>query len=687
MRVTEELTAVRLEPQMVQKHRYDPVFGRMLVRLTGQAWSSPTPISSINSIPLTLTPSFFTAPSFITPSTNERLMVSAKDAVRGNVSNRRKVLSMMAAAAGGGLAGCVGDDDDDVADDDDDGTTDPDELGERVETNVVDLWANSGDLTVQFENTIPILQDNLEELGVELEADPMDSGTSISNYVGGTFTNHWTLFPYSTTPDRLDPQFVLESHTADSAGAFPGGNQHQYANCEYTDLVHLSTEQPDFDTRHEMINDAKEVYSNDVPHVSLTPQPTFGMYRSDMIDADGLGVAGWSVVNVNPYIKSTPIEGDTIISAYDSRTFETSNYDLVGTAFMMNLWNNVMGSTLIAYNEENELENRLAQTIEFENDDRTAIVELEDATFHNGDPITAEDVQFSFEWRWENFGVFPLSEDIPWESVEIIDDQTVEFNMERPYAPLTTRTWPMAAVIHKESYVDAGALDNPEEAEPDPWIGSGPFQIDNFSRGDSIRLEPHDGHPQFEPDHNLTFQAFDDASAVYRAFEANEIQVAPQMAPGMIERAQDELGDAVEATQSQGPSVFGFWPTNVWGPGKFREYRLAVGKAVDRSLIVEQAFRGLNEPELHCRMLTDAHPFGTPTERCVQYTDDVTGDIEGAREILEDAGWGWDDEGNLHYPPDADLEPLWPDEGYPMDSEELDFPCLDENGWVHPDDR
>ena len=40
-----------------------------------------------------------------------------------------------------------------------------------------------------------------------------------------------------------------------------------------------------------------------------------------------------------------------------------------------------------------------------------------------------------------------------------------------------------------------------------------------------------------------------------------------------------------------------------------------------------------------------------------------------------DAGWGWDGDGELHYPPDADLEPLWPEGEEPSVD---DFPCLEE---------
>jgi peptide/nickel transport system substrate-binding protein len=58
-------------------------------------------------------------------------------------------------------------------------------------------------------------------------------------------------------------------------------------------------------------------------------------------------------------------------------------------------------------------------------------------------------------------------------------------------------------------------------------------------------------------------------------------------------------------------------------------------------------------------------------------TDKPEGDIEEAKQVLRDAGWGQDDDGNWHYPPDADLSPRWPKDGKPSASE---FPCLTKEG-------
>jgi peptide/nickel transport system substrate-binding protein len=74
---------------------------------------------------------------------------------------------------------------------------------------------------------------------------------------------------------------------------------------------------------------------------------------------------------------------------------------------------------------------------------------------------------------------------------------------------------------------------------------------------------------------------------------------------------------------------------------------------------------------------TSAHPW-YPEDEVYQATDDPTGDVEQAKQILRDAGWGWDDDGNLRYPADADLSPRWPKGEYP--NEDNGFPCVTADG-------
>lgn len=48
-----------------------------------------------------------------------------------------------------------------------------------------------------------------------------------------------------------------------------------------------------------------------------------------------------------------------------------------------------------------------------------------------------------------------------------------------------------------------------------------------------------------------------------------------------------------------------------------------------------------------------------------------------AQEILEEAGWTWDDDGNPHYPEDVNPDPHWPADSEPADHSD-EFPCVED---------
>lgn len=105
--------------------------------------------------------------------------------------------------------------------------------------------------------------------------------------------------------------------------------------------------------------------------------------------------------------------------------------------------------------------------------------------------------------------------------------------------------------------------------------------------------------------------------------------------------------------------------------------------AYSRQRIHDTIFRGGGYIQFEPSIFTQTHPWfpddGLPTN-----TEDPAGDKEGARQVLSEAGWGWDDNDNLHYPPDADLSPQWPKGENP--TSEDGFACLDADGKYVPEE-
>jgi peptide/nickel transport system substrate-binding protein len=558
------------------------------------------------------------------------------------------------------------------------------DLGERVPTLSMEYWSNLGGQTTIMENTSPQIKQDIEEnLGVTLEVVPVEFTTQINNTIQDKRTHHMSFWYHTSTPDRLDPQEMTRRYSADWAGGNGQANPANYANCEFTTKAVNQGRAADPDTREQLVYEAHQLASEDLYCLPLFPTALFGAIRTDQIEPAGIGEAG--VVRTNPHFYMQSDSDLDQVGAVDTPVaMETSNFPIIDSSAAQAVWNHLVHSTLTEYNENFELENVLADSVEIENDAQRVTVELKDATFHNGDPITAEDVQFTYLQLANNPGVYPQASSPPYEEINVVDEKTAEFRMEASYLPLVQKVWPRWGIFHKQTWVDGGAQENPEEFEMDEIIGSGPYAMRNFSLGESMDLVPHDGHPVHSPNFELFLQAFRNQQTAFQAFSAGEVQLAPNLSPGILERINNNLGDVAETYERPGILHFTNYPQMSWSPSQFREFREAWGAAINRQQATTVGIRDAVEPSEYSCILSPVHPFRPPEDMLTQMAP-AEGDPEAARAALTDAGWSFDDQDRLHYPPDKDLSPRWPQNETP-DPEE--FPCVGpENDYVPPAER
>src|SRR5213592_1410464 len=110
--------------------------------------------------------------------------------------------------------------------------------------------------------------------------------------------------------------------------------------------------------------------------------------------------------------------------------------------------------------------------------------------FHNGDPLTAEDVKFSFD-RYKGGGATTLKARVA--AVEIVDPQRIRFRMKQPWPDfMTFYATPAisAAWIVPKKYVERVGDDGFKKAP----VGAGPYRFVSFNPGVELILEAFDGY-------------------------------------------------------------------------------------------------------------------------------------------------------------------------------------------------
>ena len=291
-----------------------------------------------------------------------------------------------------------------------------------------------------------------------------------------------------------------------------------------------------------------------------------------------------------------------------------------------------------------------ADAPEIERDGQRFVVELRDGPeFHNGDPVTAKDVVHSFlapvEEGTDNMPDFDMIE-----SAEAIDDTTVQFDLEYPYAPFETITLPTSIVNAevRQSDPDAYNTENP--------IGSGPYQFAEWEDGEYVDVERWDDYwdessqvaaIRYEP-------AEDDAGRVSRIL-AEETDIMEGIPPQDWDDIEAEDGIEIASIDSTSYLYMAFNCNE--GPTADPDVRRAIAHCHSRRDFVEDIF---GEAAVFTNMSVApsvAEEFDMPADQFLEMNYEF--DPDRAQELLDESDAIDDgDELDIIVPPD-DIRQQW----------------------------
>src|SRR2546423_3051606 len=143
--------------------------------------------------------------------------------------------------------------------------------------------------------------------------------------------------------------------------------------------------------------------------------------------------------------------------------------------------------------------------------------------FHNGDPVTAEDVKFSME-RYRGAASGPYKARMA--SIDVIDPQRVRFRFKQPWPDFMTFYGTMATGagwIVPKKYVEKVGDDGFKKAP----IGAGPYKLVSFNPGVELVLEAFPDYWRKNPSvKRLVMRTITDEATRAAAVKTGEIDIA-----------------------------------------------------------------------------------------------------------------------------------------------------------------
>jgi peptide/nickel transport system substrate-binding protein len=264
------------------------------------------------------------------------------------------------------------------------------------------------------------------------------------------------------------------------------------------------------------------------------------------------------------------------------------------------------------------------------------------AKFHNGEPVTAEDVEFSFG-RYRGAANALMKERVA--SIELPDARHVRFHMKRPWPDFLTfyATASGAGWIVPKKYVekvgDDGFKNHP--------IGAGPYKFVSFTPGVELVLDAFEEYWRKTPAvKRIVMKVVPDEATRLAALKRGEVDIAYSIRGEMARELQQTPGLTLKATVLQAPSWIyfpeQFNPKSPWHDLRVRQ---AANLALNRDGMSDALFLG------KCKTTNSIIPY---TFEFYWEPPAAVYDPAKAKKLLAEAG----------YPNGFDSGPLYCDTSY-----------------------
>ncbi|WP_171006617.1 ABC transporter substrate-binding protein [Halalkalirubrum salinum] len=533
----------------------------------------------------------------------------------------------------------------------DDGSSE--ERGEQVPTLEVIGYPESNRSSF---DTLTEIVDEVENLGFDLEYNPV----SRDRHLDLVFYEHdyeISSLGYTGRPERLDPN------------ALPWGNYHSseieggaynWTGTDYPEIdeaLEAQRELLDPDERQPLVHEMQEVIMS-IPggEMPIEHPDLVNVYNSEKFDGF-VAVPGLGMNNYDTWLNVEALGDDREMTC--GYPLDVPHITPLQANETNQIVNRICHDTLTVVGDDGLPTEWLATDWEISADNtRIDFTIREGHEFNDGEPCTAEDVVFTYEYIMEWEVPFLISSLGALDEV-YADGNIVTFELSEPDAPIFNDAFSRIQILPEHIWSQIPDADDDIDA-PFEWsptesdltdnglIGSGPYEFDEWRRGSGVRLTVRDSHPVGTPDIDSIFiQTIESPSALTTALRNEEIDfVIDTDADSQVldDLASEEDHLEFVATESVG---YDEWAMNTRVEPLGREsVRQAMSAMIPKERIAQEVWRGYAQPAIS--PISPALEFwhNPDVEKWHEYS------MEDAVEWLEEDGFVVEEDG-IYYPVDG----------------------------------
>ena len=461
--------------------------------------------------------------------------------------------------------------------------------------------------------------------------------------------NKWDMTTWEMVgrPERSDPDELVYS-LFNSSLAATGYDFVGYQNPAYDELAQQQRQELDKPKRQALVKQAQDVIGKDVPYIYLVYPRRSAAFNNQVWKASSIVTeAGIGIRNFWTFVGAEPLgaQKDMVLNCNNEIDYiNPVRMDAIGSWVTDLLWDK-----LARVGPDGEPRPWGADSFQWTSDTTMEVVVREGMKFHDGTPVTMEDVLYSYELpthKDKTPQFFPFVSNIA--SVKQTGPRTVVFTLKAPQASFPTTTLSKINLVPKHVWQPlldgmAGKPDMAENYNEEKHVGSGPFKFVHWRNNEEVLLTANPDHWSAPKMANWVLRIVPNQEATLGMMKTGEMNFlalftgdprvladVPKQAPQVTVVTETDLG-------------FQFLAMNLRrAPFDDPAFRRALSASVSRKLMAAAAYNGFGVPAGSC--VSTALPFWHDPASLVD-----GGDVKKAADMLKEAGYVLDGTA-LHYP-------------------------------------